>query len=142
MERRIRPTRSGLFAIELAVAVGVFALCAAVCVGIFVKAEVLSRESRELNRAVAAAQNLSELYKAAGGDLAETARRCGGSVEDGALRLGYDALWMETAVSSGPDSAFLLRLEPEGTEGYHSALLTVERLRDGPAELLRWRVAA
>ena len=32
---RIKPTRSGLFAIELLIAVGVFSLCAAICVGLF-----------------------------------------------------------------------------------------------------------
>ena len=42
-EERIRPTRSGLFMIELLIAVGVFTLCAAVCVGLFVRSEVMRR---------------------------------------------------------------------------------------------------
>ena len=51
MEERIRPTKSGLFAIELLIAVGVFSLCAAICVGLFVRSEVMSQESADLTRA-------------------------------------------------------------------------------------------
>ena len=37
MRERIKPTRSGLFAIELLISIGVFSLCAAICVGLFVR---------------------------------------------------------------------------------------------------------
>ena len=60
MDERVRPTRSGLFTIELLVAVGVFTLCAAICVGLFVRSEVISRDSADLNRAVTEAQRVAE----------------------------------------------------------------------------------
>ena len=80
MRERIRPTRSGLFAIELTLAVGVFTLCAAICTGIFVQSEVMSQDSEALSRAVNEARNVAECFKAAGGDLARTAQLSGGEI--------------------------------------------------------------
>ena len=80
MRERIRPTRSGLFAIELTLAVGVFTLCAAICTGIFVQSEVMSQDSEALSRAVNEARNVAECFKAARGDLARTAQLSGGEI--------------------------------------------------------------
>ena len=80
---RIKPTRSGLFAIELLIAVGVFSLCAAICVGQFVRSEVMSQDSADLNRAVAEARSAAECFKAVGGDLEKTAELTGGRVNLG-----------------------------------------------------------
>jgi len=65
---------SGLFLIELMIGIMIFAIAAAVCLKIFVTADQTAMESRELNRAVITAQNSAEIFKAAGGDLEETAR--------------------------------------------------------------------
>ncbi|MBQ1376269.1 MAG: hypothetical protein IIY69_08295 [Clostridia bacterium] len=90
MENRVRPTRAGLFAIELLIAVCVFVFCAAVCGGLFVRAEVTSRDSVVLNRAVNEARSAAECFKAAGGDLDATARLLGGDVENGVLVIKTD----------------------------------------------------
>ena len=127
MGERIRPTRSGLFAIELLIAVGVFSLCAAICVGLFVRAEVMSRDSAELNRAVSEARNAAESFKAAGGDLEETARLTGGELAEGKLLLRYE-------------ENFELTLTPEQGDGYISAALAVSRSDTGE-KLLEWNVA-
>ena len=75
MGQRIRPSRSGLVAIELVIAVGVFALCAAIAIGLLVRAELSSGESADLTRAVSEARTAAECYKAAGGDLLEIGLR-------------------------------------------------------------------
>ena len=127
MGERIRPTRSGLFAIELLIAVGVFSLCAAICVGLFVRAEVMSRDSAELNRAVSEARNAAESFKAAGGDLEETARLTGGELAGDTLFLQYDG-------------GFELRLAPVREDGYIRAALTVMRTGTD-TEILAWEIA-
>lgn len=126
MEDRVRPTKSGLFAIELLIAVGVFVFCAVVCLGVFARAEMESRDSAELELAMNAARNAAECFKAAGGDLAETAELCRGAVRDGAL---------EQDLGGG----LLLRLVPSPAEGYWTGELSVAR---DETELLRWTVAA
>ena len=122
---RIKPTRSGLFAIELLIAVGVFSLCAAICVGLFVRSEVMSQDSADLNRAVAEARSAAECFKAVGGDLEKTAELTGGEVLDG------DALFIEFG----------------GFLDYTRALLEVKRYTRAGGEttgesLLLWDIAA
>ena len=127
MEERIQPTRSGLFAIELLITVGIFTLCAAICVGLFVRAEVMSRDSADLNRAVTEARNAAECFKAAGGDLEETARLTGGELAEDTLLLRYDG-------------DHELTLAPVREEGYVSAVVSVRRT-DTDEEILVWDIA-
>ncbi len=126
MTDRIRPTRAGLFAIELLIAVAVFTLCAAFCGGLFVHAEVMSRDNEELNRAVNEARSVAECFKASGGDLTETAALTGGGVEDDTLLLTLDG-------------GMTLQLAVRQEEGYVAGDLTVTG--DG-GQLLAWDVAA
>ena len=145
MEERIRPTRSGLFAIELLIAVGIFSLCAAICVGLFVRAEVMSRDSADLNRAVTEARNAAECFKAAGGDLEETARLTGGELAAGGrLFLEYDADWNKLEPGRAGTYELLLLVSPG--DGCTGASLSVKRydVRDGfdPGEsILAWEIA-
>ena len=127
MGERIRPTRSGLFAIELLIAVGIFSLCAAICVGLFVRSEVMSRDSADLSRAVTEARSAAECFKAAGGDLDETARLTGGELAGDILLLRYG-------------ESLELSLAPTQEDGYISAVLSVRRTDTGE-EVLAWDVA-
>lgn len=128
MGERIKPTRSGLFAIELLISVGIFSLCAAICVGLFVRAEVMSQDSADLNRAVTEARNAAECFKAAGGDLEETARLIGGELAGDVLLLRYGEVFALTLVSVQES-------------GYKSAMLSVTRC-DTDEDILTWSVAA
>ena len=150
---RIKPTRSGLFSIELLIAVGVFSLCAAICVGLFVRSEVMSQDSADLNRAVTEARSAAECFKAAGGDLEKTAELTGGSLEDGKLRLYYDQNWQKVGdCGTGVEMLFLLELLPEtGTDFAAARLeisgpvaagdLTANALPEGKC-ILSWNIAA
>lgn len=143
---RIKPTRSGLFAIELLIAVGVFSLCAAICVGLFVRSEVMSQDSADLNRAVAEARSAAECFKAVGGDLEKTAELTGGQISgDTTLFISYDQSWHK--LDAGAESAFdiTLTLRPEG--GYTGASLSVQRYDRTEKEttgttFLFWEIAA
>ena len=148
---RIKPTRSGLFAIELLIAVGVFSLCAAICVGLFVRSEVMSQDSADLNRAVAEARSTAECFKAAGGDLEKTAELTGGEVLDGdALFIEFDENWQK--LPAGGQGTFELTIVPEqppagGFLDYTRALLEVKRYTRAEGEavgegILLWDIAA
>lgn len=139
MNERVRPTRSGLFTIELLAAVGVFTLCAAICVGLFVRSEVISRESADLNRAVTEAQRVAECFKAAGGDVSRTAQLAGGTSGATALTIRYDADWQRLDADTG--ETFRLDLEASEQEGFVSAELSIARA-DGTGRLLYWPIAA
>lgn len=151
MEERIRPTKSGLFAIELLIAVGIFSLCAAICMGLFVRSEVMSQEAADLNRAVSAARSAAECYKAAGGDLEKTAELTGGGVLDaGTLFIEFDESWQPLPSGEAGDFELTIALEQttDGQDiGYASALLEVKRYTRTGSEavaeaLLLWDIAA
>lgn len=145
MRERIRPTRSGLFAIELLISVGVFSLCAAICVGLFVRSEVMSQDSANLNRAVTEARSAAECFKAAGGDLEKTVRLTGGEIAAGnTLFLEYDENWNK--LGAGTVGTFELTLLPTAEDGYVSASLAVKRydVKDGVTvgeNILIWEIA-
>ena len=151
MEERIRPTKSGLFAIELLIAVGIFSLCAAICMGLFVRSEVMSQEAADLNRAVSAARSAAECYKAAGGDLEKTAELTGGGVLDaGTLFIEFDESWQQLPSGEAGDFELTIALDQttDGQDiGYASALLEVKRYTRTGSEavaeaLLLWDIAA
>ena len=120
---RIKPTRSGLFAIELLIAVGVFSLCAAICVGLFVRSEVMSQDSADLNREV---------------------------LDGDALFIEFDENWQK--LPAGAQGTFELTIVPEqppagGFLDYTRALLEVKRYTRAGGEttgesLLLWDIAA
>lgn len=145
MRERIKPTRSGLFAIELLIAVGVFSLCAAICVGLFVRSEVMSQDSADLNRSVSEARSAAECFKAAGGDLERTAQLTGGQMMGDTVCISYDEGWEK--LDGGGESAFdvVLSLRPE--DGYTGASLSVQRYDRSGKEavgttILIWDIAA
>ena len=143
---RIKPTRSGLFAIELLIAVEVFSLCAAICVGLFVRSEVMSQDSADLNRAVAEARSAAECFKAVGGDLEKTAELTGGQIiGDTTLFISYDQSWHK--LDAGAESAFDITLTLRPEDGYTGASLSVQRYDRTEKEttgttFLFWEIAA
>lgn len=157
MEERMRPTRSGLFSIELLIATGVFSLCAAICVGLFVRSEVISQRSADLNRAVTEARNMAECFKAAGGDLRRTAELTGTVLEsENRLTALYDQDWQPVAgdCGTGIESLFLLELTRQEADGFASAelrvtgpvkaesLLVSDVLAQEGEALVSWNIAA
>lgn len=151
MAERIKPTRSGLFAIELLIAVGVFSLCAAICVGLFVRSEIMSQDSADLTRAVSEAKNAAECFKAAGGSLKEAAELTGGEVlRENVLFVEFDENWQK--LSAGEQGTFELTIAPDmppvgGQMDYASALLEVKRYTRAGGDItgesiLLWDIAA
>lgn len=147
MDERIKPTKSGLFAIELLIAVGVFSLCAAICVGLFVRSEIISQDSADLNQAVTAARSASECFKAAGGDLERTAELTGGEVLDGTLFLEFGQDWQKLPAGEPGTFELTMTLQTAESDSYSSALLDVKRWTRSETEtvgesFLVWEVAA
>lgn len=150
MQERIKPTRSGLFAIELLIAVGVFSLCAAICVGLFVRSEIMSQDSAALNQAVNVARSVADCFKAAGGDMEKTAELTGGRIVDQGrtIYLDFDEDW--NRLSSGFEGGrgfYRLRLMSVQKYFYHtSAALEVmwcdSREDVADEAILYWDVAA
>lgn len=64
-------SRTGLFLMELILAVLLFALASVLCIQMFVKSHTLSKSSVELNHGVLWAQNVSEAFYGCNGNIEE-----------------------------------------------------------------------
>jgi Tfp pilus assembly protein PilV len=93
--------KSGLFLIEMIIAICFFALAAAVCTSLFVRAHLVSEETRQTNMAVLTAQSVVESFKAAGGTVKGAAETFSAHPNDdsgrGSFTLYYDKGWQQTA---------------------------------------------
>jgi len=71
-------SRSTLFLIEQLIVIAVFAICAAACTRILAAAYFTASDSRDTSRAILAAENGAETFKATGGDARLIAQILGG----------------------------------------------------------------
>lgn len=65
MNQRSKP-KSQLFLMEFLVVLLLFAVCSAICISAFVRADHISRDSVQLNRALTLGQSIGEEVKATG----------------------------------------------------------------------------
>ncbi|MBR0090898.1 MAG: hypothetical protein IJP92_04300 [Lachnospiraceae bacterium] len=123
--------KSGLFLLEMTLVVFFFALTAAVYVRVFAHAQQTGRDSKSLTEATLIAQNLAEVWYAAGGDLAETASRfslC--KQEDDTLTLYFDSTWRALPANRGEAAFYLARLSVDApAEGDTASALLSGELR-------------
>lgn len=73
MMKTTNSSKSGLFLMELILAIFFFSVAAAICVRLFVTSHELSRESVRLNHAVTMAESIAEAFYGCNGDEAQLA---------------------------------------------------------------------
>lgn len=138
-------SKSTLFLIEQLIVIAVFAICSAACIRILTSAYFFAIDSRELSRALLAAESGAECYKAAAGDVFIVAELLGGvsGNADGAEAafIYYDRNWR---VSGESDAQYILRIINVNSDylpsSHVSGDLSVIKL-DGD-EILSFAVAA
>ena len=86
-------SKSGLFLMELIIAICFFAIASAVCVQLFATAHRHSRRSIGIQMAVLNAQNAAESFRATGSDLGLMADILQATVVDGGLVVRFDEDW-------------------------------------------------
>jgi len=125
---RNQNSKSALFLMELIIAILFFAISSAVCVQLFVKAHLMSRDTTDLNHAVACAESASACLRAKNGALDAVAPLLPGAESDGgALIVWYDADWQPT---SDDAAVYEMRLETGADE---TVQVTVSRAGGGSA---------
>lgn len=126
-------SRSALFLMELILAILFFAAASAVCVQLFVRAHLISRDTRDLNQAMASAQSAAAALQAEEGDLSACCDLLEGAVvrENGILVLGYDDNWQPVDDGAKPDYLLQITAEESG-----EAQITVTRQQDAEVLIL------
>ena len=108
--------KTGLFLVELIIALLLFAFCAAICVQVFVSARQKAQDSEALSHSVFLATSAAECYKSTNGDMTKVAALLGVNSDGGAvLGIRYDADWgILTAI--GDERYYLdVKKNPDGT---------------------------
>lgn len=137
-------SKTGLFLMELIIAILFFSLASAVCIQLFVQSHIVSRQSVELNYGVLWAQNTAELFYGCNGNAEQMAALLENSdIQNNGnrhtLTLLFDrdfhSLDQEQQIKNSPDTA-VYRLKADISED--SELMTcniiVENVED-PQEL-------
>ena len=107
-------SKSGLFLMELILAILFFALAGAICVRLFVAAHFISRDTREANRAAALAQSAAACVQAADGDLQEAAALLSAEAgQSGSVIVFYDADWQTAPADT---AAYRMEIAPAASE--------------------------
>ena len=89
-------SKSTLFLMELVVVIFFFSICAAICVNVFGSAQMMAKDSYNLSNAVMTARSAASCYKAADGDLAQTAALLDGVQDAAQCLVYYDGQWQQT----------------------------------------------
>lgn len=85
-------SRTGLFLMELIIAILFFSLAGALCIQMFVKSHMISQSSTRLNHGVLWAQNTAEAFQGCNGNVIEMAKlfdTCMYDIEDGTCEIFY-----------------------------------------------------
>lgn len=131
-------TKSGLFLIEMIIAIAFFAIAAAVCTNLFVRAHLISENTRQSNMAVLTAQSVVEGFKASDG----TAEGVAGVIapgaqvtaSDGSFNLFYDEDWQQT---DRENCKFVVDVSiDEGSSPRGIAINVINKAADGSENLI------
>ena len=121
-------SKSGLFLMELIIAICFFSVASAVCARLFVTAHSLSKNTVNINTAVRHCRNIAEIYTATGGDISEVTAileedPCYLVTTSGKdITLLFDSSW--TPVTD-PEAAFCIRLTDTPAAAGEIAVLSV-----------------
>lgn len=132
MSRTNRARSSGLFLLELIVAILFFALASAICVQIFVKAHFLSRDAAMLQTAVHQCAGIAELITVSQDSdvMVQTLLSLYPDTQhqpDGSIQIYFDS---EMCPSTAEKGAYLLTLQPNEQEHMLTVDLQMNRLSD------------
>lgn len=108
--RQSIPSKSGLFLLELMVAITLFAVSAAVCLQLFAYATLTARNADKLSQATLVARSAAACYQATDGNLVEVAAILNGATTGENLVVGYDEDWQTT----GEGHTYELTLQAQG----------------------------
>jgi len=89
----VNKSKSGLFLMELIIAIAFFAVASAICIQLFASAHRISERSVNMNMAVNHAQSAAEAFKATNGDIDAMAELLNSFPMSGNLHTWYDEDW-------------------------------------------------
>lgn len=110
---RQQTSKSGLFVMELILAILFFSFASAICIQVFAKAHLISTKSSDLTAAMAEVQSAAEILKSSDKNLSDLSQLLGAQQEEDVLTIYYDQEWNRAA--AGRDTyRMMIRVADEG----------------------------
>lgn len=94
--RKQHAPKATLFLMELVLVIFFFSICAAICVNIFGSVQTMADNSENVSRAAVEARSAASCFKAAEGDLEQTALLLNGVETDDSVLVYFDKNWNRT----------------------------------------------
>lgn len=131
--RQTGRAKSGLFLLELIIAIGLFAISAAVCLQLFAYAHLTVQSASDLNQAAFEARSVAAAYQTTQGDLILVGELFSGVSTDCDVTIWYDADWNYPSTMG----AYVLTLTQDGAQ----ATIVVSDAAGTPIYTLETRIS-
>ncbi len=113
--RKQHAPKATLFLMELVIVLFFFSICAAICANVFGAAHQMAVNSDALSRGSMEVRSAASCYKAAEGDLQNTARLLNGVAEADSVYVYYDKDWQKVEIPV--EKGFALQIEQREIKG-------------------------
>ena len=124
-----RSSKSGLFLMELIIAILVFSIASALCIQIFAKSHILSQTTQELNHAVSMSESAAEIFYGTDGTLEEVSKILDSahmSIQNGnTITLFYDSSFQ---ICMQEEAIYTMLLEFSSDQKFQMLCIHVNRL--------------
>lgn len=135
-------SHSGVFLMEMMVAIFFFILCASTCILAFVKSNNLSALASDRNRAVTVAESVAEIWKLEGMD--GLAEQLPVNVLEGESAIYFDRNWkpLTSAQENLSETVYAVRIAEEYMEnGQEKLFISVEKGKQSDTALFELEVS-
>lgn len=123
--KNYRTHKSGLFLIELILAITFFSLASAVCLQLFVKSHLLSQETTQLNTGINLATSIAEIFRQNYGDM-EAVQKLMPELKPTNSENHYIAFYKEEGLPcQKADAFYTLTMENSEIEGQHTTIIKI-----------------
>ncbi|MCL2016176.1 MAG: hypothetical protein FWG68_08030 [Defluviitaleaceae bacterium] len=122
-------SKSGLFLMELIIAIAFFAVSSAICIQLFALAHSLSARSIATQMAVINAQTAAETFKVAAGDMDYFARLLQADLVSDSIVANFDSNWTRTTVAENVQ--YSMFVYQNIVNNMATAIITISNRTDG-----------
>ncbi|MCL1989176.1 MAG: hypothetical protein FWG64_14575 [Firmicutes bacterium] len=122
-------SKSGLFLMELIIAIAFFSVSSAICIQLFALAHTLTASSVNMQMAVINAQSAAETFKVAGDDVDYLRQLLQADIVDGNVVANFDEDW--NRISAAEEVRYRLLINSDVVSNMATAVITISDFMDG-----------
>ncbi|MEM1483345.1 hypothetical protein V6615_00545 [Oscillospiraceae bacterium PP1C4] len=122
---RQKASKSGLFLMELIIAILFFAFASAICIQLFAKAHLISVNSSDLTMTMSKVQTAAESFKSSDGTPAHLGALLNAQQDGNILIIRFDRQWNETTADT--ETAYRMTIQVNAEDSVSCAQIQMEK---------------